>query len=140
VHAQTGVPMGELRARHALGAPRHDALHVELVRPRPELAARIEQRVREMIDRGLADEVRAIVATWGADVRPLGAVGYRQMLAHVVAGTPLDETIAAIERATRTYARRQRVWLASEPGVDAHLEEAELLGAELDARIRAHLA
>lgn len=141
VHEQTGIPMGELRARHALGAPRYRALFVALTRPREELYARIAARVAEMIGRGFADEVRALVARHGAGVRPLGAVGYKEMLAHVVDGTPLAETVARIERASRVYARRQRVWLAREPGVDAHVAPEALLAEEgWDGRIRAHLS
>lgn len=62
VHAQTGEPIGELRAKHALGAPRHDALVLLIDRPRDEMTARMEARTTSMLARGLLDEVRALLA------------------------------------------------------------------------------
>lgn len=116
VFEQTGTAMGALRAAHALGAPRYRSLRVVLDLPPDELAARIEARTTEMIARGFADEVRALVARYGRTARPLGAVGYREMVEHVCDGVALEETVRRINQATRVYARRQRTWLNNEPG------------------------
>lgn len=129
VFAQTGRPLGELRAEHALGAPRYPALFVVLDLPADELATRIAERTRRMIENGWADEVRALVERWGEGVRPLGSVGYREMLQHLREGVPLDETARRIAKSTRTYARRQRTWFRSEPGVDWRTTAAELASA-----------
>lgn len=139
IHEQTGMRASELRARHALGAPRYPALFVALDVPRAEARARIEARTRAMIDRGLEDEVRALVARFGPSVRAFGSVGYRQMLERVTEGVPLDETIRRIDKATRVYARRQRTWLASEPGIDLRTDAATLVGPDGAARIEAFL-
>ncbi len=110
VHAQTGEPIGELRARHALGAPRHDALVLIVDRPKDEMAARMDVRTRAMLERGLVAETRALLDRWGPDVRAMESVGYRQAAAFL-AGT-LEQSALAIEiaRATKIYARRQRTW------------------------------
>lgn len=110
VHAQTGEPIGELRAKHALGAPRHDALVVLIDRDRDEMAARIEVRTTAMLARGLIDETRGLIARWGPDVRALGSVGYAQARAHLDGTLALDALPTAIMRATKIYARRQRTW------------------------------
>lgn len=112
----TGRPLGALRDAHALGAPRYRALRVVLELPADELGRRIEQRTGAMIAEGFAAEVAHLLARYGRDARPLGAVGYREMVAHVCDGVPLDDTVRAINRSTRIYARRQRTWLRSEPG------------------------
>lgn len=139
VHAQTGIPMGELRAAHALGAPRHPAFLVVLDVGRDELAERIRARTHAMIQAGWADEVRRLVRRWGRDVRALGSVGYRQMLEHVLAsgegGAAIDATEAAIVKATRIYARRQRTWWKNEPGVCIRTTPRELLSDEGMERI-----
>jgi tRNA dimethylallyltransferase len=116
VFEQTGQPLGALRGAHALGAPRYRALRVVLELPADELGRRIEQRTRAMIAEGFVAEVRSLLERYGREARPLGAVGYREMVAHVCDGVALDETVRAINRATRIYARRQRTWLRSEPG------------------------
>jgi tRNA dimethylallyltransferase len=115
VHTQTGRALGQLRAEHALGAPRYHALRVILDWPNEALYARIEQRTREMFERGLVDEVRDLRARWPS-ARALGAVGYREVVAHLENGGELSATMAEVERATRVYARRQRTWLKNEPG------------------------
>jgi tRNA dimethylallyltransferase len=53
-------------------------------------------------------------------------VGYRELLAHVRDAIPLDETIRRIRKSTRAYARRQRTWFRSEPGVSWWSHGAEL--------------
>ncbi|MET0339576.1 MAG: tRNA (adenosine(37)-N6)-dimethylallyltransferase MiaA [Polyangiales bacterium] len=134
VHAQTGEPLGALRQTHALGAPRYRALRVALTLPPDVLAARIEARTEAMFAAGLVDEVRGLLARWGTAPRALGAVGYREVVAHLTDGVSLDETTAKVARATRVYARRQRTWLRREPGDrwDAHPDE---VGAD-DGRAR----
>ncbi len=79
---------------------------------------RIEARFHRWLDGGLLDEVRALAA------RPEGlsrtarqALGYRELLAHVEGGAPLDECVAAAVQRTRAYARRQRSWFARDPRI-----------------------
>jgi len=116
VFAQTGQPLGELRARHALGAPRYRALRVILDWPSELLHARIQQRTAEMFAAGFVDEVRGLLASYGRTPRALSSVGYREVVAHLCDDVSLDKTVLATERSTRIYARRQRTWLKNEPG------------------------
>lgn len=130
VFQQTGRPLGELWAEHALGAPRYDAWSVALDRPRPELYEVIRARTRAMIDAGLVEEVRGLIERWGPDVRPLDSVGYRQIKEHLLEGVPLDEAERRIYKATRIYTRRQRTWFRAE---GMRWTTAEALGGEIDA-------
>lgn len=137
VFEQTGRPLGEIRAEHALGAPRYPYLHVALDLPRDELYARIDARIDAMLAAGWLDEARGLLARWGPDVRPFGSVGYRELRDHLTGGVPWDETVQHIRKATRTYTRRQRTWLASEPDVAWRTDARTLLAPEGDARIAA---
>jgi tRNA dimethylallyltransferase len=131
VHTQTGQPLGALRAEHALGSPRYRALRVILDWPNDLLYPRIAQRTAEMFARGFVDEVRVLVERWPT-ARALGAVGYREVVAHLRDGLDLPSTVASVERATRIYARRQRTWLKNEPG-------DRLLARPDDAQLRERL-
>ncbi len=126
IYEQTGTPLGQLRAAHALGEPRYRAVMVVLDADREQHLAAIEARVHQMIEAGWIDEVRALRARWGDDVRPFGSVGYREILAHLREDVPLDETIRAVRKSTRIYARRQRTWFRGEPGVSWWGKRGEL--------------
>jgi tRNA dimethylallyltransferase len=80
---------------------------------------RLEARVDRMFRMGLVEEVRSLhAAGYGPDLRPLQAIGYREV-GLMLAGR-LDEASAreAIYLATRRYAKRQRTWFRAEPGLE----------------------
>ncbi|HJL19169.1 MAG TPA: tRNA (adenosine(37)-N6)-dimethylallyltransferase MiaA [Sandaracinaceae bacterium LLY-WYZ-13_1] len=137
VHEQTGRPLGELQAEHALGAPRYEALPFVLDLPREALYAALRARIDAMLEAGWVEEVRALLARWGPEVRPMKSVGYRQMAAHVREGVPLDEARRQAYQATRVYTRRQRTWFRGElderPG-SGDLPPTQTTAAELVRR------
>lgn len=130
VYEQTGTPLGEHHARHALGAPRYDQLFVVVDLPKDHHRQIIEARTRAMLQAGWVGEVRRLRERWGDRVRAFGSVGYRQVLEHLRDGVPLDETEARIVKATRLYARRQRTWFNGEPGVDWRTDPETLGGVD----------
>jgi tRNA dimethylallyltransferase len=139
VYEQTGTALGALRAAHALGAPRYQAMFVVLEMDRSLHEALIERRAEQMLGAGWVDEVRALRERWGDQVRPLGSVGYRDVLAHLRDGISLDETLRRVRKSTRVYARRQRTWFKGEPGVSWRCESDELRSPEGLERIAREL-
>ena len=139
VHAQTGEALGELRRAHALGAPRYRTLSFFVDVPPAHYRASLETRTDAMIAAGWPDEVRAIVAAHGRELRALGSVGYRQVLEHVTSAQPLAETRTAIVQATAVYARRQRTWFKSDPTVSHRMTPAELLDRAAGELIDQHM-
>lgn len=135
VFEQTGQPIGALRAAHALGAPRYDAAYVVLERAAADLADRIAARTSAMMREGLLEEVRGLRARYGDRARALGAVGYREVVSFLEGAIRLEDLEPAIVRATRAYARRQRVWLQSDPDVTrrASPEDVRALLRHLEA-------
>jgi tRNA dimethylallyltransferase len=139
VYEQTGTPLGSLRAEHALGQPRYHASFVVLDLDRARHATIIDVRVKGMIEGGWIDEVRSLRAKWGDEPRPFGSVGYREVLAHVRDGLPIEETSQQIRRSTRIYARRQRTWFRGEPGVSWWSDSTEILRPSSIERIAKEL-
>lgn len=139
VHAQTGTAMGELRAAHALGAARYDALSVVLDLPPAHYAERLRDRTQRMFELGFAEEVAALLRKHGREVRPLQSVGYRQVVDEIELGTAREITLAAILKATSVYARRQRTWWKSDPDVSLRLTAEQALDPALQARFSKHL-
>jgi tRNA dimethylallyltransferase len=85
---------------------------------RPTLDPRIEQRVREMFDEGLVDEVRRLLDAGLADGRTARtAIGYREVAAYLSGETSLDAAVEATTTATRRFSRRQDSWFRKDPRV-----------------------
>jgi tRNA dimethylallyltransferase len=69
-----------------------------------------------MLDGGLVEETRALAARWGRGLKPLGALGYKEALAHLDGRLSREALPEAIRVATRRLARRQRTWFRDQPG------------------------
>ena len=89
-----------------------------------------------MLARGWIAEVRALLRRYPPTARAFGSVGYAQIVEHVRQGTPLEETHRRIGKATRMYARRQRTWFRSEPGIGWRTDAATLASPAGIARVR----
>ena len=81
--------------------------------PMERIDERIARRAGVMLDSGLLDEAERI----GSTAVAANAVGYPQALAFLRGWSTRDELRAALARATRRYARRQRSWFRGEPGI-----------------------
>lgn len=95
---------------------------------------RIAERFDRFMDEGLLHEVRALAARPGGLSRTARqALGYRELLAHVEEGVPLEECVARAVRRTRTFARRQWAWFRRDPRIRwvAPAEAEEVLVAAL---------
>jgi tRNA dimethylallyltransferase len=127
VYRATGEPISHQQSQFEEGLPADECRVFVLRRKREELHARIESRVESMIEAGLVDEVRNLVATGGSPVEiataepavaTLGrtarqAVGYRESLAYLAGEYDHDEMIARIKARTRRFAKRQGTWFRS---------------------------
>lgn len=78
----------------------------------PELLnRRIEQRVDDMLELGLVDEVRGLLERgFREGVTAPQAIGYKEIVAYLDGQTTLEEAVEQIKTSTRRYAKRQRTW------------------------------
>lgn len=111
----TGSPLSSFHDRHGFSDAPYDALLLCLNLVRDELYRRIDRRVELMLDTGLVDEVRGLLqAGIPADIKPLQAIGYKEVLAHLRGDTTLEEMSEQIKRNTRHLAKRQLTWFRRE--------------------------
>ena len=99
-HAVPAQPLGTFRI-----------LTLGIAPPRTKLRERVERRTERMLEAGLIDEARGLIARgYGPELRPLRSIGYRQALAVVRGET--DEATARrdIVAETMRYAKRQMTW------------------------------
>jgi tRNA dimethylallyltransferase len=72
-------------------------------------------RVLAMVEAGVLDEVRALVQrNLNPELPAMKAVGVRDFAAHLAGKVPLDEAVAAVQQATRNYAKRQLTWFRNQ--------------------------
>lgn len=84
---------------------------------RQTLYARIEQRVDEMIDKGLPEEAQMVYNNREAYKTAVQAIGYKELFPYFEGASTLQECAAALKQATRRYAKRQLTWFRGMPQV-----------------------
>ncbi|MCL6451554.1 MAG: tRNA (adenosine(37)-N6)-dimethylallyltransferase MiaA [Acetobacteraceae bacterium] len=109
VYHRTGRPISELQRSQPSALP-YRLTMIGLDVGRPELYARIDARVDHMVRAGLREEVRALLARgYSPSLRSMQALGYKEMAAHLMGRTTLEEAVSQIKRGTRSLARRQLI-------------------------------
>jgi tRNA dimethylallyltransferase len=77
--------------------------------PRKELYQRINNRVDQMMDDGLLDEVISLLPYQGLNA--LNTVGYTELFDYLQGKSGLEESLSLMKQNTRRYAKRQITWL-----------------------------
>src|SRR5206468_11496775 len=77
---------------------------------REELYARINQRVEKMFEAGVSEEVRNAGEVSATASQMIGFREIRQLLDGPSDAGSISQCIAAIQQATRRYAKRQLTW------------------------------
>jgi tRNA dimethylallyltransferase len=115
----TGRPPSEIRPN--LWDPPDLVVSAMLVltRERQELYRLIDERARRMWQGGLVEETRELLAG-GCDphLPAFRSLGYRQAVSHLAGRLTEAEALAAVQQATRNYARRQLTWFRREPAAE----------------------
>ena len=132
VFHKTGRP---LSGHHEGGA---EPLHGFTVRllglapPRQALRAAVEARTDRMLADGLVEETRGLIERYGAEVRPLQSIGYRQAAAVVRGAVGVEQARRDIVKETMRYAKRQMTWFRHQEQVAwcADAAEAAALAAQ----------
>jgi tRNA dimethylallyltransferase len=84
---------------------------------RAALYARINQRAARMFEDGLVEETRRLLEKYGAAVRPLASLGYKQAVQVLRGELSREQAVTAAQQAHRNYAKRQMTWFRREPDV-----------------------
>ncbi len=86
-----------------------------LTRPRPELYARIDARVDQMMAEGLLEEARSLQPF--RDLPALNTVGYKELFGYFDGAYDLSEAVRLIKRNTRHYAKKQLTYWGRDPEI-----------------------
>jgi tRNA dimethylallyltransferase len=111
---QTGRTYTSFRTQQKKERP-FNIVKIGLNRDREELYQRINQRVDEMMENGLLDEVRGLYDK--RSVNALNTVGYKELFDYLDGRWPLEEAVERIKGNTRRYARKQLTWFKRDENV-----------------------
>lgn len=112
VSLHTGVPYSSFRSGSSAKRP-FEIIKIALELPREELYNRINQRVDQMIESGLLEEVRALVPK--KHLNSLQTVGYKELFDYFDGNCTLGVAVEQIKMNTRRYAKRQLTWFRKDP-------------------------
>ncbi|MDY3015404.1 MAG: tRNA (adenosine(37)-N6)-dimethylallyltransferase MiaA [Evtepia sp.] len=109
---ETGKTLSQHNRETQSLPPRYEGLTIALTyQDRQDLYARIDQRVDLMMERGLVEEVRALLAAGiPRDCTAMQAIGYKELVEAVETGGDLKAAAEEIKLRSRQYAKRQLTW------------------------------
>ena len=116
VHHLTGVPFSQQPQIEEEPPFRYRV--ASLTMDREILYRRIEQRVDDMLEDGLADEVRGLLDSGvPAEAQAMMGLGYKELIPYIRGECPLEDAVKALKLGTRHYAKRQLTWMRREEDV-----------------------
>lgn len=118
VYRLTGVTLSRYQQEHGFAEQRYQSLQIGIRVERKELYERIEARVDRMLEQGLLEEVRGLLAKgYGPETKAMRAIGYKETVACLTGAYSLEEAARLIKRDTRRYAKRQLTWFNTDPAI-----------------------
>jgi tRNA dimethylallyltransferase len=105
---ESGKPMSELQRKNRKSID-FKVIRLAIDWPREELYSRINQRVDEMIQNGLIQEVSSLINN--QHLNALNTVGYKEIFEFLEGKISQEKAIELIKQHTRNYAKRQLTWL-----------------------------
>ncbi len=119
----TGLPIGAWYDR-AYPDPPYCFATILLMPPRASLYVACNARFAAMVERGALAEAAALADRGlDPDLPAMKAVGLPELIGHLRGESPLAAAVAAGQRATRRYAKRQMTWFRHQLTADLTLDE-----------------
>lgn len=79
--------------------------------PRDQLYERVNQRVDQQIERGLLEEVRALLDRgYDENLPSMSSLGVKEIIPYIKGEATLEECVETLKKNTRNYAKRQLTW------------------------------
>ena len=119
VYRETGSTISAHNAATRMIPPRYDAVWIGLqFADRADMKALIDRRVDKMVQEGLLDEVRALLAMGlPRKATAMQAIGYKEFLGVLDGALTEPEAIELVKLRSRQYAKRQLTWLRRNPDI-----------------------
>lgn len=112
VYETTGRPISDWQAKKP---PPYRILQVGLTMDRESLYERIDARVERMIEAGLLEEVRRLLAEgYSFDLPAMSSLGYGEFELYFQGEVTLDEVVQDVKHQTHRFVRHQYNWFSED--------------------------
>ena len=141
VYLETGITMTEHNRRTQALPPRYKSIFFALEDvERADLYDRIDRRVGLMLEQGLMEEIKTLLASGiPAGCTALQAIGYKEFVAALDGHCTIEEAADQVRQSSRRYAKRQLTWFRRNPNA-TWLRRAKGEGTEeIVQKARQHL-
>ena len=119
VYELTGEPISALQQQWKTDEPRYPFRAFGLNMPREALYRRIEERVDQMVEVGLIEEVKGLLDQgYPRNCVAMQSFGYKELVEHLDGKRTLDEAIALLKQNTRRFAKRQLTWFCNDSRIE----------------------
>lgn len=114
-----GVSYADQASGFSCPRERYRSLQFALTMDRARLYERIDRRVDIMVEQGLVDEVRSLLALGQGDaLTSRQAIGYKEVIDALEGRCTLDDAIDTVKLRSRRYAKRQLSWFRRDSRIE----------------------
>ena len=103
----SGMPISQFKINNTRSRP-FQPINIALDRDRAELYQRIDQRMDIMLEEGLVEEAKSVIAY--REHHALKTVGYREVYSYLDGEYDEKEMVRLLKQNSRRYAKRQLTW------------------------------
>lgn len=118
IYHLTGETMTELLAKQQKESNYHHCM-IGLTMDRGLLYQRIEERVDLMLQQGLIEEVRGLLAQgYDPALISMQGLGYKEIIGYLLGEYTREHAVSLLKRNTRRFAKRQLSWFRHMPEIE----------------------
>jgi len=118
VYYETGKPMSYFYRNFRKENKKFNIIYYCLNMNRDRLYDRINNRVDDMLEKGLIDEVKNLLNMgYSENLVSMQGLGYKEIIQYLKGNCSLDEAIEILKRNSRRFAKRQLTWFRREERV-----------------------
>ena len=119
VYELTGKPISAFQQQWETNEPRYPFRAFGLNMPREVLYRRIEDRVDQMVEIGLIEEVKWLLDQgYPRNCIAMQSFGYKELIDYLDGMRTFDEAISLLKQNTRQFAKRQLTWFRNDPRIE----------------------
>ena len=141
VYYETGETITAHNLRTQSLPSRYDPLWIGLdFTQRSDLYARIDRRVEIMLEHGLLEEIKGLLASGIPEkCTAMQAIGYKEFVDALAGRSSLETAVAMVQQSSRRYGKRQLTWFRRNERMNWIIRQPETSSEEILAQARQYL-